>query len=92
MANLQLRFLLVSLFTSIVGEAQYVMQDAALMHYIDRRFQSLEVCAIFISGPQKYCITADEIESCLMLLYILTAFKLVISQIKHFSPCGKQNE
>ncbi|KYO21988.1 olfactomedin-like protein 1 isoform X1 [Alligator mississippiensis] len=42
MANLQLRFLLVSLFTSIVGEAQYVMQDAALMHYIDRRFQSLE--------------------------------------------------
>ncbi|KAM7164739.1 olfactomedin-like protein 1 [Macrochelys suwanniensis] len=42
MINLQLRFLLVSFFTSIVGEAQYVMQDAVLMHYIDRRFQSLE--------------------------------------------------
>uniref|UniRef100_A0A8D0G3M7 Olfactomedin like 1 n=1 Tax=Sphenodon punctatus TaxID=8508 RepID=A0A8D0G3M7_SPHPU len=42
MAALQLRFLLVSFFTNILGEAQYIMQDAALMHYIDRRFLSLE--------------------------------------------------
>ncbi|XP_074855007.1 olfactomedin-like protein 1 [Carettochelys insculpta] len=42
MAILQLGFLLVSFFTSTMGEAQYVMQDAALMHYIDRRFLSLE--------------------------------------------------
>ncbi|CAM2115530.1 olfactomedin-like protein 1 [Lepidochelys kempii] len=42
MIILQLRFLLVSFFTSIVGEAQYVMQDAVLMHYIDRRFLSFE--------------------------------------------------
>lgn len=42
MAAVQLRFLLVPFFTSIVGEAQYVMQDAALMHYIDRRIFSIE--------------------------------------------------
>ncbi|XP_062973377.1 olfactomedin-like protein 1 [Elgaria multicarinata webbii] len=42
MAAIQLRFLLVSFLTSIMGEAQYVMQDAGLMHYIDRRIQSIE--------------------------------------------------
>ncbi|XP_053882610.1 olfactomedin-like protein 1 [Malaclemys terrapin pileata] len=42
MVILQFRFLLVSFFTSIVGEAQYVMQDEVLMHYINRRFLSLE--------------------------------------------------
>ncbi|XP_053143405.1 olfactomedin-like protein 1 [Hemicordylus capensis] len=42
MAAVQLRFLFVLLFTSIVGETQYVMQDAALMHYIDRRILSIE--------------------------------------------------
>uniref|UniRef100_A0A8C8SUT2 Olfactomedin like 1 n=1 Tax=Pelusios castaneus TaxID=367368 RepID=A0A8C8SUT2_9SAUR len=42
MVILQLRFLLVSFFTSFVGEAQYVTQDAELMHYIERRFLSLE--------------------------------------------------
>nr|XP_013813296.1 PREDICTED: olfactomedin-like protein 1 [Apteryx mantelli mantelli] len=42
MVDLKLRFLLVPFFTSVIGEAQYVMQDAALMNYIDRRFLSLE--------------------------------------------------
>ncbi|XP_009678411.1 olfactomedin-like protein 1 [Struthio camelus] len=42
MVVLKLRFLLVLFFTSVTGEAQYVMQDAALMNYIDRRFLSLE--------------------------------------------------
>ncbi|NXE49680.1 OLFL1 protein, partial [Casuarius casuarius] len=42
MVVLKLRFLLVPFFTSVMGEAQYVMQDAALMNYIDRRFLSLE--------------------------------------------------
>ncbi|KAF7245437.1 Olfactomedin-like protein 1 [Varanus komodoensis] len=42
MAAIKLRFLLVSFFTSIVGEAQYVMQDAGLIHYIDRRILSIE--------------------------------------------------
>ncbi|XP_053246596.1 olfactomedin-like protein 1 [Podarcis raffonei] len=42
MAAIQLRFLLVSFFTSIAGEAQYVMQDAGLVHYIDRRILSIE--------------------------------------------------
>ncbi|XP_060622607.2 olfactomedin-like protein 1 [Anolis sagrei] len=42
MAALQLKFLLVSFFTSIMGEAQYLMQDAGLVHYIDRRIVSIE--------------------------------------------------
>ncbi|KAM8807294.1 OLFL1 protein, partial [Eudromia elegans] len=42
MIDLKLRFLLVPFFTSVMGEAQYVTQDAALMNYIDRRFLSLE--------------------------------------------------
>lgn len=46
MAAVPLRFLLASFFTSILGEAQYVMQDATLVHYIDRRILSIEVCAI----------------------------------------------
>ncbi|XP_061469106.1 olfactomedin-like protein 1 [Rhineura floridana] len=41
MAAIQLNFLLVSFFT-IAGEAQYIMQDAGLMHYIDRRILSIE--------------------------------------------------
>lgn len=45
MVVLQLRFLLVPFLTSVMGAAQYMMQDAALMNYIDRRFLSLEVCA-----------------------------------------------
>lgn len=43
-----LHFLLVPFLKNIMGEAQYVMQDAALMNYIDRRILSLEVCAIYI--------------------------------------------
>ncbi|XP_010210341.1 PREDICTED: olfactomedin-like protein 1 [Tinamus guttatus] len=42
MIALKLRFLLVPFFTSVMGEAQYITQDAALMNYIDRRFLSLE--------------------------------------------------
>ncbi|XP_061202776.1 olfactomedin-like protein 1 [Neopsephotus bourkii] len=42
MVVLQLRFLLVPFLTSTMGVAQYVMQDAALMNYIDRRLLSLE--------------------------------------------------
>ncbi|KAM9223476.1 olfactomedin-like protein 1 [Leptosomus discolor] len=42
MVILQLHFLLVPFLTSVMGEAQYMMQDAALMNYIDRRFLSLE--------------------------------------------------
>ncbi|NWX93488.1 OLFL1 protein, partial [Nothoprocta pentlandii] len=42
MIALKLRLLLVPFFTSVMGEAQYVTQDAALMNYIDRRFLSLE--------------------------------------------------
>ncbi|XP_060118704.1 olfactomedin-like protein 1 [Heteronotia binoei] len=42
MAAVPLRFLLVSFFTSILGEAQHVMQDATLVHYIDRRILSIE--------------------------------------------------
>ncbi|NXP22869.1 OLFL1 protein, partial [Scytalopus superciliaris] len=37
-----LRFLLVPLLTSLMGAAQYLMQDAALMNYMDRRLLSLE--------------------------------------------------
>jgi len=48
MAVVQLRLLLVPFLTSVLGAAQYTMQDAALMNYIDRRFLSLEVCAICI--------------------------------------------
>lgn len=46
MAAVPLRLLLVPFFTTILGEAQYVMQDATLLHYIDRRILSIEVCAI----------------------------------------------
>ncbi|NXF03109.1 OLFL1 protein, partial [Smithornis capensis] len=42
MVVLQVRFLLVPFLTSILGAAQYVVQDAALMNYMDRRFLSLE--------------------------------------------------
>ncbi|XP_054826221.1 olfactomedin-like protein 1 [Eublepharis macularius] len=42
MAAVPLIFLLLSFFTSIQGEPQYVMQDAALVHYIDRRILSIE--------------------------------------------------
>ncbi|NWR68222.1 OLFL1 protein, partial [Centropus unirufus] len=42
MIALQLQFLLVPFLTSIMGAAQYMMQDAALMNYIDRRLLSLE--------------------------------------------------
>ncbi|NWS55682.1 OLFL1 protein, partial [Chunga burmeisteri] len=42
MIVLQLQFLLVPFLTNIMGAAQYMMQDAALMNYIDRRFLSLE--------------------------------------------------
>ncbi|NWR64286.1 OLFL1 protein, partial [Bucorvus abyssinicus] len=42
MVVLQLRFLLVLFFTSIMGAAQYVMQDAALINYIDQRILSVE--------------------------------------------------
>lgn len=48
MVVLQLQFFLVPFLTSIMGAAQYMMQDAALMNYIDRRLLSLEVCAICI--------------------------------------------
>lgn len=48
MVVLQLQCLLVLFLASIMGEAQHVMQDAALMNYIDRRILSLEVCAIYI--------------------------------------------
>ncbi|XP_052551697.1 olfactomedin-like protein 1 [Tympanuchus pallidicinctus] len=37
-----LHFLLVPFLKNILGEAQYVMQDAALMNYIDQRILSLE--------------------------------------------------
>lgn len=49
MVVLQLQFLSVLFLASIMGEAQHVMQDAALMNYIDRRILSLEVCAICIN-------------------------------------------
>ncbi|XP_020652883.3 olfactomedin-like protein 1 [Pogona vitticeps] len=42
MGALQLRFLLVSVFTGIIGEAQYLMPDAGLVHYIDQRIVSIE--------------------------------------------------
>ncbi|XP_005491137.2 olfactomedin-like protein 1 [Zonotrichia leucophrys gambelii] len=42
MAALQVHFLLVPSLMSILGAAQYVMQDAALLSYIDQRFLSLE--------------------------------------------------
>ncbi|NXK96888.1 OLFL1 protein, partial [Formicarius rufipectus] len=42
MGVLQPRFLLVPLLTSLVGAAQYLLQDAALLNYLDRRFLSLE--------------------------------------------------
>lgn len=45
MVALQVHFLLVPSLMSIMGAAQYVMQDAALLSYIDQRFLSLEVCA-----------------------------------------------
>ncbi|NXY17845.1 OLFL1 protein, partial [Atrichornis clamosus] len=38
----QAYFLLIPLLTSTTGAAQYMMQDAALLNYIDRRFLSLE--------------------------------------------------
>lgn len=38
-------FLLIPFLMSIMGAAQYLMQDAALLSYIDQRFLSLEVCA-----------------------------------------------
>ncbi|NXX67838.1 OLFL1 protein, partial [Spizella passerina] len=38
----QVHFLLVPSLMSILGAAQYVMQDAALLSYIDQRFLSLE--------------------------------------------------
>ncbi|KAL7992198.1 hypothetical protein Chor_016454, partial [Crotalus horridus] len=42
MAAKQLGFLLVSFFTCIRIEAQYIMQDTELVHYIDRRVISME--------------------------------------------------
>ncbi|KAG8125828.1 hypothetical protein E2320_021025 [Naja naja] len=42
MAAIQLGFLLVPFFTCIRIEAQYIMQDAELVHYIDRRIISME--------------------------------------------------
>ncbi|XP_054139697.1 olfactomedin-like protein 1 [Melozone crissalis] len=42
MVALQVHFLLVPSLMSILGAAQYVMQDAALLSYIDQRFLSLE--------------------------------------------------
>ncbi|NXN95111.1 OLFL1 protein, partial [Rhinopomastus cyanomelas] len=42
MAVWQLQLLLAPLLTSSTGAAQYVMQDAALMNYIDRRLLSVE--------------------------------------------------
>ncbi|KAL9849476.1 olfactomedin-like protein 1 [Geothlypis trichas] len=42
MVALQVHFLLVPSLMSIMGAAQYVMQDAALLSYIDQRFLSLE--------------------------------------------------
>lgn len=60
MVVLQLQFLLVPLLASIMGAAQYMMQDAALMNYIDRRLLSLEVCAVC---PSLYCLTAKGCEN-----------------------------
>ncbi|NWZ93352.1 OLFL1 protein, partial [Nesospiza acunhae] len=42
MVALPVHFLLVPSLMSIMGAAQYVMQDAALLSYIDQRFLSLE--------------------------------------------------
>ncbi|NXE68407.1 OLFL1 protein, partial [Calcarius ornatus] len=42
MVALQVHFLLVPSLMSIMGAAQYVVQDAALLSYIDQRFLSLE--------------------------------------------------
>ncbi|NWY27148.1 OLFL1 protein, partial [Pheucticus melanocephalus] len=42
MVALQVHFLLLPSLMSILGAAQYVMQDAALLSYIDQRFLSLE--------------------------------------------------
>lgn len=61
MVVLQLRFLLVPFFTSMMGAAQYMMQDAALLNYIDRRILSVEVCSSCIL--LSYCLTAKRFES-----------------------------
>lgn len=53
MVALQVHFLLVPSLMSIMGAAQYVMQDAALLSYIDQRFLSLEVCAWWILLQQE---------------------------------------
>lgn len=53
MVALQVYFLLIPSLMSIMGAAQYVMQDAALLSYIDQRFLSLEVCAWWILLQQK---------------------------------------
>ncbi|RLV95874.1 hypothetical protein DV515_00012731 [Chloebia gouldiae] len=42
MVALQVHFLLIPSLMSIMGAAQYMMQDAALLSYIDQRFLSLE--------------------------------------------------
>ncbi|NXS19546.1 OLFL1 protein, partial [Mystacornis crossleyi] len=42
MVVLQAHFLLIPFLMSIMGAAQYLMQDAALLSYIDQRFLSLE--------------------------------------------------
>ncbi|NWT70739.1 OLFL1 protein, partial [Prunella himalayana] len=42
MVALQVHFLLIPSLMSTMGAAQYVMQDAALLSYIDQRFLSLE--------------------------------------------------
>ncbi|NXI77296.1 OLFL1 protein, partial [Rhipidura dahli] len=42
MVVLQVQFLLMPFLMSIMGAAQYLMQDAALLSYIDQRFLSLE--------------------------------------------------
>ncbi|XP_051659940.1 olfactomedin-like protein 1 isoform X1 [Manacus candei] len=42
MAVLQVQLLLVPFLTGTLGAAQYLVQDAALMNYMDRRFLSLE--------------------------------------------------
>lgn len=53
MVAFQLHFLLIPFLMSIMGAAQYMMEDAALLSYIDQRFLSLEVCAWWILLQQK---------------------------------------
>lgn len=54
MVALQVHFLLIPSLMSVMGAAQYVMQDAALLSYIDQRFLSLEVCAWWILQQNRF--------------------------------------